>query len=139
MTTLFTNSAVEIKLDDAEKIIIADWKHAVNIEAWKEANEALINAHKAHEIELQIGDLRNSSMITKEHQDIIKNEIEPKLFEAGLRYTAFVLPEKVFVEMSSKAIVQNLQSGLIVKQFKSLEAAQEWLMLPNSEKDKQAA
>lgn len=53
----------------------------------------------------------------------------PKAYEAGLRYIAFVMPENVFAEMNVNEYIDlsHEAGGLTLNHFKDQESARAWL------------
>jgi hypothetical protein len=75
-----------------------------------------------------LSDDRKNSVITEEDKKWTATEWRPKVIQAGWKYWAIVLPEKIVGQMSMKRIIEEYaKTGVTVSIFDDPEKALLWL------------
>lgn len=75
-----------------------------------------------------LSDDRKNSALPKADSEWGLNDWNPRVFEAGWRYWAVVMPDKVVGQMNLDWLMrENISQGLTVKAFEDPDEALEWL------------
>ncbi|MBX3083143.1 MAG: hypothetical protein KF716_16040 [Anaerolineae bacterium] len=85
----------------------------------------LLKQHKARK---WLSDDRLNSALPSEDLQWSTMEWFPRAFEAGWRYWAIIMPDKVAGQMNMNRIMkQNIERGLVIQVFEDPEEAMKWL------------
>ena len=110
------------------KIVHHKWKRFIYGEEFHNVLNKGVEIFKEHGATKWLSDDRENSAIPTEDVDWAKNDWFPRVFAAGWKYWALVMPEKVVGQLNMKRFVEPYsEMGLTVQVFKDPEEAQKWL------------
>jgi hypothetical protein len=90
--------------------ILLEWKGDVLLQEWIEILSRGIEEIISHKVTNWIGDTTNLGVTGDEHNQWIQEVFSPKVFNAGLKKLAVVLPNDVLGEMAMQELMEDLQS-----------------------------
>lgn len=74
-----------------------------------------------------LADTGNAEVFPEEDIAWVNNELNPQMYEAGVRHIAFVLPKDVFAGMGVEEYSENTDPNAItIQNFDDKEKAKEW-------------
>ena len=116
--------------DKEKKFLCQNWKGFVDAKGFQEAIDALVELAKQYKISYVLSDVREGSILKRESTNYAAS-VMPKLISLGLKKMAFLLPEKIFVELSvnnfTNQAVQKVPEDSVVRNFGTMEKAKSWL------------
>ena len=75
-----------------------------------------------------LSDHRGMTMLSAEDQEWVTNNFVPRLYAAGLRYSAVILPESHFARIGIQKVVSRVRPNEIdVRYFQTVQEAEQWL------------
>lgn len=82
-----------------------------------------------HHAQKWLSDDRNNSALRPEDKAWSQTEWFPRVVNAGWKYWALVMPQKIVGQMNMKAIVDDYaRQGVVVRVFSDPEKAMQWLV-----------
>lgn len=126
---LMDNEFVTLKYHQNTKIIHHQFHEFVSTDTFKNCLLRGVAAMKQYGSTKWLSDDRKNGAIPKEDVQWSLSEWQPMAMEAGWRYWAIVVPEKVVGQMTINRIIKDPQiaARLNVKLFDKGAAAYEWL------------
>jgi hypothetical protein len=131
MKILATSPECELRLDEQVNMMLIEWKDKLfghvlfrqHLELF--AQQALYYKPSS----LLVDARQKNYVVTPEMQRWHDQHIVPLYLQAGIRVMAFVRPEKLFTELTTRKIFEqdNASTHLPVSFFEDLSKAQEWL------------
>lgn len=134
---IFERDYVNISLNTEIPCVMLVWNGFVESEKFKEAILVMVdyimtNKNKYKKSIQLFADTRNLGIVNRETIDWMAKETDPKLFNAGVRKIAFIVPLNDFTKNSIKqykAQVYNAGDKLHPREFldTDIEEAKQWL------------
>ncbi len=124
---------VRIYLDDSFPAIFEEWTGQVSSQEFQEALEEKLAQYKTHKKELPglewLNDIRQLRVGDEAGLKWAAREFHPKLYGAGVRKIAFLVPEQVYYELPPEDLLgrKDSKGEILVCYFDSYEAAGNWL------------
>ena len=105
------------------------WRKQVSSQELRAISYYLIDFVEKHKITKMIYSVYYSHIISPDDRQWIINEISPKLRQAGLRYSAIVLPQNPETQRVVREVVQQAAPGETKAQyFPTVVRAKNWLI-----------
>ena len=127
MESMFTSRNLDIYYDNTNKFIYSDWKGFQNVENVKAGCEQILLELKKKSASKVFND---NSKVTGPFQgatEWLANDWFPRMFEAQMKYFAWVLSPNVFSQLSAESTVKKLDTGEIIQTFESFQKAEQWI------------
>lgn len=134
MNVLHRNDFIEISLDKANNIIEMAWLPGANFMSDDDYKAAFTKyaelAEEHHPLGLLTYSRGSAYTILPHLQEWTIENIIPRAYNAGIRYTAIVVLEDAFAQISAEQLVKEpeVQQAIQTRFFPSVEAAREWLL-----------
>ena len=110
------------------RIVRHKWKKFIHGDEFRNVLENGLEIFKKESANKWLSDDRENSALPTEDVDWAKNDWFPRVFGAGWKYWAIVLPEKVVGQMNMQRFIEPYSEvGLTVQVFDDPEEAQKWL------------
>ena len=120
--------------DKEKELLYQHWFGFTSPKVFENAINKFMELARSYKIVYVLSDTTESAILKQESRDYAAS-LMPELVGLGLKKMAFILPEKIFVEVGVKDFSNRSQRATsdadIVRQFSQLEKAKEWLF--NSE------
>jgi hypothetical protein len=112
--------------------VVIEWTSPATSEQFREALEktyqAFLEFRSRHKHLYWLADTRKFNPVSSKDVRWVNTDLDSRLYQAGLRYKAFVVPENVIAKMSINSYRKGTESGrLQTGYFESLDKAREWL------------
>jgi hypothetical protein len=126
------NHFVTISYDETIPCVLIEWKKYASSEQFRLTHDQAVEAYLKYAPEHKqlhwLSDSRKFVMVSEDDINWVVDEINPKLYEAKLKYMAFVIPESEFAKTSVGDYQRNINKDKIeIKNFSTVEEAKEWL------------
>ncbi|MBN2526171.1 MAG: hypothetical protein JXR76_07245 [Deltaproteobacteria bacterium] len=132
MRTVESNKKYTVKVFPEDKIVTHQMHGFVEGDDFKAMFRAGRDAYIKHNCTAWLSDDSLNPMVNQEDLIWAQAEWEPQILEAGWKYWALVVPEKIFGKMAMRAIIQRYkEKGVTVEVFKSYEDGLAWLKAQN--------
>ncbi|MCK9424528.1 MAG: STAS/SEC14 domain-containing protein [Ignavibacteriaceae bacterium] len=123
---------VTISYDETIPCVLIEWKKYASSEQFRLTHEQAVEAYLKNAPEHKqlhwLSDTRKFVMVSEDDIKWVVDEINPKLYEAKLKYMAFVIPESEFAKTSVGDYQRDINKDKIeIKNFSTVEEAKEWL------------
>lgn len=111
------------------KCSIVTWHGRSTESQLREINERFLEFVSQHNSEKIIQDVLILSELSEEYQQWLSEDYIPRLYQAGVRFSAIVLPVRPLDSIDLENVVSRIGLKSIVKKhFSTLSAAKEWIM-----------
>ena len=126
------NHFVTISYGETIPCVLIEWKKYASSEQFRLTHEQAVEAYLKYAPEHKqlhwLSDSRKFVMVSEDDIKWVVDEINPKLYEAKLKYMAFVIPESEFAKTSVGDYQKNTNKDQIeIRNYKTVEEAKEWL------------
>jgi len=125
MESLLKAKNIEISYDPTNKYIYCNWIGFQNKQLIMDSGKAILDQMKKKNVAKVLNDNTQVTGTWAEAAEWTSNVWFPDMIKAGLRHFAWVFSQNVFAELSAK---KAMPANEIVKSFKSLEEARQWLI-----------
>jgi len=125
--TLFTSRNLDIEFNATDNFIYANWKGFQNVQNVKAGCEQILLELKKKNAKKVFND---NSKVTGPFQGATEWAVKdwfPRMFNAGLKYFAWVVSSNVFSQLSVESTVSKMETGETIKTFDSFSKAEKWL------------
>lgn len=126
----FESQVARIAWDEETQCVVGTWKAFANTKDFREALEKGLELVRQQKAAKWLADTRKMGPVSK--KDLIWHDQEwtPRLFSAGVRYIATVVPESMPAKWSLDAVSKTQTVAHYkaeVRMFRTLEEARAWL------------
>ncbi len=95
---------------------------------FREVLETGLQIFKEHGAQKWLSDDRKNSTLTADDTKWALNDWNPRVYAAGWKYWAIVMPDKVVGQLNMERIMKdNIALGLTIKVFEDADEALKWL------------
>ena len=127
---LFETEHCKFIYDKEAKLLYQHWKGFIKPKNFEGFIDKLMEIAREKKIVYLISDATKSEILREESRNYAAS-VMPELIQLGLKKMAFVMPEKVFVEMTVRDFTDRSERATsddgIIREFASLDRAKEWL------------
>lgn len=108
------------------------WKREINSDEYRRVFITSYITVKEHKIRRFISDISKEGFIDPKDRIWLENEIIPKAFQAGLKFSAIVLDQKRYKNYYSKKIMDTSENvGMQFGLFNDYQKARDWIISQN--------
>lgn len=133
---ILENEFVKISFNQEKSLAIAIWKlttENMGDEEYKEVFLKIGEVYKQHEVKYWLGDAREFyKLVSIELQEWTVKELNPLLFEAGLKRMALIMPSELIANFSVGQVVSDMEKGnnsnFQAGYFNNWEEAKKWIL-----------
>lgn len=119
-----------VKWDVPSQAAHVEWQGWARPAEFRAANDALVQAIKAHRGSRLLGDTRLIKAIQQSDQDWVNADWFPRVLAAGATRMALVMPASGLAKMNIDDMVSRVADQLDVAYFATLADARAWLSRP---------
>jgi hypothetical protein len=125
---LFENRSLRLALLE-KSILLVQYKLRASNEEYKLNLSRQVELVRKHNVARAIFDLRKMGVLSAENQKYTSEVYMPEITRAGLRYSAIIVPQDLFGEVSAKNVTDKIKSAgkVPMQYFGDLPAAIAWL------------
>ncbi len=110
------------------KIVRHEFHKFIHGQEFRNVLEKGVDLLKQHGAKKWLSDDRKNSALPTEDLVWSTQEWFPQAFDAGWRYWAIIMPDKVAGQMNMNRILkQNIERGLVIQVFEDTDEAMRWL------------
>lgn len=117
-----------IYYDESLNALVALWNDRFMLQGeYRDTMEQVLELMKKTGATSVITDVRTSKVLSRDQQEYQINEMFPKFIKAGLKRSAYIVPQDVFVKSAISRAEQELKKHIDVQKFKDMDAAKAWV------------
>jgi len=124
--TLYKSKYGEILFDPEHNWLYVNWANAQTPESIREIGDNMVAGLKNEGVAKILNDNRMVKGSWTHSTDYIKSEWFPIIFDAGLKYFAWILSPDVFSKFATNKVLESVDESK-VKTFKDINEATKWL------------
>ena len=120
---------VLVQWDDDLKCAHIEWKGFADGAEYREAHDKIVEALTDHQGHKMLADTCAMKAVAPADQEWVNSDWLPRVWAAGLKYSAVILPKSAVAQMSLQRIVVKAKSGPDPNSgyFDNVEAGKKWL------------
>ena len=119
-----------VKWDAPSQSAHIEWQGWARPAEFRSANDALVEAIKAHRGSRLLGDTSKIKAIQQSDQDWVNGDWFPRVLAAGATRMALVIPASGLAKMNIDDMVSRVADQLDVAYFATIDEARSWLAKP---------
>ena len=131
---LYETQNCKLIYDKEKNMLHQHWIGYTRPQLFQELIDKVVEIAHKHKIAYIISDLTEAAILKQESRDYAVS-VMPKLMDLGLKKMAFLLPEKIFVELAAQYFEDKSNSVIsednLVGRFATLDNAKKWLFEDN--------
>ncbi|WP_373229210.1 hypothetical protein [Cohnella sp.] len=123
----YESPQAKVSWNEAVKAVIFEWKSFAQGEQYRTPINKILDLAVQKQSKKVLYDCRKMSAISQDDQNWVAQDWYARSIEAGINYSAIVLPEKVIAKSSVNRVTSALDSSKTSEEFDNLEEAVQWL------------
>lgn len=123
----YESPQAKISWNEAVKAVIFEWKGFAQGEQYRTPINKILELVVQKQSKKVLYDCRKMSVVSQDDQSWLLQDWYNRSIEAGLKYSAIVLPEKVIAKSSVNRIVSAVDSSNPSEEFTDMDEAIQWL------------
>lgn len=127
----FESPAAKVSWNEADKAVIFEWKGFAQGELYRTPINKLLELVVQKQSNKVLYDCRKMSATSQDDQKWLTEDWYARSIEAGIKYSAIVIPEKVIAKSIVNKIVSAVDSPNPSEEFDNIEEAVQWLSQVN--------
>lgn len=137
--TYFQTDFALVHYDDKTPCVIIEWTAYASSEQFHLALEKTFEAFQLHRKKNKklywINDCRKMKIVSSDDIKWFNTELNPRIYDLGLRYMAFIMPESIFATTAVEEYQKNSDPKQItIKNFDTTLKAKRWLKTISSKR-----
>jgi hypothetical protein len=121
-----------VHYDEAVKCIIMEWKGFAFTNEMREGHNKGLELLKEKKAFRWISDLRLAKTVAEDDQEWLREDWKPRLLEAGMRYSAIIVPQSALGRIQMKTLMERSKDKIAERRyFDDIREAKAWLLTTN--------
>ncbi|MBT2283359.1 hypothetical protein J7E78_07395 [Paenibacillus polymyxa] len=118
-----------VSWNEDNKVVVLQWKSFARGEQYRTPLNKLLELAEQKRSNKALYDSRHLAVISPDDQEWVTQEWYPRSLEAGLKYSALLVPHKAIAKSSANRMLSGMDISNPSQEFHDLDEAFQWLAI----------
>ncbi|MCF7758552.1 hypothetical protein KQ941_29435 [Paenibacillus xylanexedens] len=123
----YDSTQATVSWNEDNKVVVLQWKSFARGEQYRTPLNKLLELAVQKRSNKALYDSRHLAVISPDDQEWVAQEWYPRSLEAGLKYSALLVPHKAIAKSSANRMLSGMDISNPSQEFHDLDEAFQWL------------